>query len=197
MRFLLFGHDTIECAYYLRAGHSQGIDFDRLSVMKEAMRKAKRREMVALTLGDEEFLLQSHGTNSGYPFVIQNRDFSIQFGEYNNPSFFVTFRSEALWQYGAVALHQRFMTWADGFGYRPFKPEGLSRVDFSFDYWLPVIDFDEDNFVSLAQKDNQYRKQRRIQSFQFGVDDVLLVCTTRWMKSRKKAPKPGFTICGG
>ena len=174
MRYLLFGHDTIECAYYLHAGHSQGIDYARLSVMKEAMRQAKRREVVAVTLGDTEFLLQPYGTNSGYPFVIENRDYSVQFGEYNNPSFFVTFRSEALWQHGAVALHQRFISWADGLGYRPFKPEGLSRVDFSFDYWLPVIDFDEDNFVSLAQKDNQYRKQRRIQTFQFGVDDVLL-----------------------
>ena len=192
MRFLLFGHDTIECAYYLSAGHSKGIDFARLSAQKEDMRQGKRREAVALKLGSEEFLLQPYGTGSGYPFVIQNRDFSIQFGEFNTPSFYVTFRSEGLWQHGALALHQRFMTWADGLGLRAFKPESLSRVDFTFDYWLPVLDFDEDSFLTLAQKDNQYRKDRRIQTFQLGVGELLLRMYNKVDEIEEKSAKTWF-----
>ena len=192
MRFLLFGHDTIECAYYLSAGHSHGIDFARLAAIKEDMRQAKRRDPVSLTLGSEEFLLQPYGTGSGYPFVIQNRDFSVQFGEFNNPSFYVTFRSEGLWQHGALALHQRFMSWAEGLELRPFKPESLSRVDFTFDYWLPVLDFDEDNFVSLAQKDNQYRKDRRIQTFQLGVAELLLRMYDKVAEIQEQSAKTWF-----
>lgn len=56
----------------------------------------------------------------------------------------------------------------------PLKPEGLSRVDFSFDYHLPVIDFDEDSFISLSVKDTQYRKDGRIQTFKLGESDVVL-----------------------
>ena len=175
LRKLLFGHDTIECAYYLSAQGQSRLDFGLLSALKEGMRHSKRADAIALTLGGDDFLLQGYGTKSGYPYVIQNPNYSIQFGEFNSPSFFVTYRSAGLWQHGALGLHRRFVAWAEGLGFQAFRPEGLSRVDFTFDYCLPEIDFDEDSFVSLAQKDTQYRKDARIQSFQYGMGgDVVL-----------------------
>lgn len=171
---LLAGHDTIECAYYLAQTGGGGIDFERLAVDKEELRQAKVRKPKPIKLGSQEFLLYGHGTKSGYPFLLENDTYSIQCGEFNNPSFYVTFRSFALWQFGAWALHQRFLTWAEEMGLSAFKLESLSRVDFTFDYLLPEIDFDEDAFVSLSAKDNQHRKNRKIQTFRFGEGDIVL-----------------------
>jgi hypothetical protein len=142
---LLHGHDTIECAYYLAALPSCTLDFDMLAVEKEALRMAKVRRPKAIQLGSEEFLLMPNGTKSGYPFLIENDCFSVQFGEFNKPNFFVTYRSFALWQFGAAVLHRRFLDWAVSVGFTTFQDERLSRVDFTFDYQIDAIDFDEDN----------------------------------------------------
>ena len=48
-----------------------------------------------------------------------------------------------------------------------YQPERLSRVDFTFDYFLPNLDFDEDSFVSVASKDSQHRRNHKIQTFSF------------------------------
>lgn len=52
--------------------------------------------------------------------------------------------------------------------------EGLSRVDFAFDFWLPTVEFDEDSFVTQASKDAQHRKDRKVQTFRFGQGDIVL-----------------------
>lgn len=171
---LLFGHDTIECAYYLAPSRGCLLDYQRLAVEKEELRLSKSRKPKAIKLGCEEFMLAGHGTSSGYPFLIENEAFSIQFGEFNKPSFFVTFRSIALWHQSAQGLHERFLAWAASVGLSSFQPERLSRVDFTFDYRLPVIDFDEDSFVSQASKDNQHRKDRKVQTFDIGVKELKL-----------------------
>lgn len=171
---LLFGHDTIECAYYLRKTYGSALNFEQLAIDKEALRQVKHADPKVINLGGIEFLLQPYGSSSGFPFVITNQDFTIAFGEFNNPSFFVKFRSLALWREGAKALHQRFMQWANGLGLVALKPESLSRVDFSFDYHLPDIDFDEDSFVTLSTKDTQYRKDGKVQTFKFGESDIVL-----------------------
>lgn len=115
-RLLLCGHDTIECAYYLARSDSCLIDYERLAVEKDIMRQSKSRKSTPIKLGCEEFMLAGHGTGSGYPFLIENEAFSIQFGEFNTPSFFVAFRSYfvafrsfALWHHSTQGLHQRFM----------------------------------------------------------------------------------------
>jgi hypothetical protein len=131
---LLHGHDTIECAYYLAALPGCTLDYEKMAVEKETLRLAKVRHPKAIQLGSEEFLLMPNGTKSGYPFLIENDCFSIQFGEFNKPNFFVTYRSFALWQYGAAKLHRRFLDWAASVGFTAFHPESLSRVDFTFDY---------------------------------------------------------------
>lgn len=173
-RPLLQGLDTVECAYYLRASNPCGIDFERLTVLREDLRQAKVREPAVVRLGSESFLLQPYGSASGYPLVMSNADYLIQFGELNSPSFFVKFLSEALWRDSAPGLHERFLAWAAEMGLVPVKDETLSRVDWAFDYYLPEIDFDEDSFVSLSAKDAVHREERKPQTFSFGTGDVVL-----------------------
>lgn len=174
MHLLLSGLDTVECAYFLRPTPQCTLNFNALGLEKERLRQSKKREPMKIDLGGTEFLLQPYGSGSGYPFVIENADMTIEFGEFNDPSFFVTFRSIALWHKGASALHQQFMLWAASLGLMSYRTESLSRVDFTFDYHLPDIDFDEDSFVSMAVADIQYRKNRQVQTFNLGTGDTVL-----------------------
>ena len=166
---LLVGHDTVECAYYLHdLSAGTGIDLEALHVAKETVRQDKKHRPKLIMLGGVEFYLFGHGTTSGYPLLLENADYSIGHGEFNVPSFFVKFRSEALWREGAVALHQRFMAWAESLGFQAVRSETLSRVDFTFDYQIPAADFDADSVVSLSAKDATFRKDRREQTIQYG-----------------------------
>lgn len=174
MKLLLSGLDTIECAYYLRAGETCKLDFEALRAQREHMRQSKHPEAGVLELGGMEFLLSPNGSKSGYPFIISNQDLTIQFGEFNDPSFFVRYSSFALWSKGAKVMHERFMAWAESLGFIAVRPEGLSRVDFAFDFHLPEIDFDEDSFVSAADKDSQHRKNGKVQTFTYGRDEIVL-----------------------
>ncbi len=192
MHLLLSGHDTIECAYYLAADPGCLLDYERLAVEKEYLRLSKSRKPTLIKLGSEEFLLAGHGTGSGYPFLIENDSFSIQFGEFNQPSFFVTFRSIALWHSSAQGLHDRFLAWAESLGLRTYQPERLSRVDFTFDYHLPVIDFDEDNFVSSFVKDNQHRKHGKVQTFRLGEGDLGLRVYNKCDEIQESSAKTWF-----
>lgn len=192
-RSLLTGHDTIECAYYLRPVEAGCLlDFEALAAQREALRQSKSHNPKPIQLGSEEFLLASHGTGSGYPFLIENDAFSIQFGEFNKPNFFVTYRSVALWHQSAHGLHERFMTWAASVGLVPYRPESLSRVDFTFDYYLPLIDFDEDNFISDADKDAQHRKNGKIQTFRFGSEVIVLRIYNKCAEIEEKSHKTWF-----
>jgi len=173
-KMLLHGMDTIQCAYFLNAIDRQGVDFGELAELKESIRQSKSKNPVSITLGNTSFLLHPYGSASGYPLIISNEDFKIEMGEYNKPNFYVTFRSQALWRESAFLLHEKFLKWSASVGYRPYRDESLSRVDFSFDYHLPEIDFDEDSFVSRSCKDSQYRQDGKVQTFSFGKGDVVL-----------------------
>ena len=129
---------------------------------------------------------------SGYPFLIENDCFSIQFGEFNKPNFFVTYRSFALWQFGAAKLNRRFLDWAASVGFTTFQDESLSRVDFTFDYRIEAIDFDEDSFVSSATKDNQHRKNRQVQTFRFGEGEFVLRVYNKVDEIQEKSAKTWF-----
>jgi len=189
---MLTGHDTIECAYYLMRENDCQLDFESLVVQQHQLKCAKVRTPKVIKLGCEAFLFASHGTGSGYPFLIENDTFSIQFGEFNKPNFFVTFRSIALWHHGAFNLHQRFLNWANSIGYTPYKVETLSRVDFTFDYFLSLIDFDADSFVTVAEKDNQYRKDRMVQTFNFGAGDTRLRIYNKCDEIKETSAKTWF-----
>lgn len=192
MKLLLSGLDTVECAYYLRQVPGSEFDFTELAAQREALRAAKRRDPFVVQLGGKEFLLSRGGTASGYPLVLSNGEQAIQCGEFNSPSFFVTYRSDALWHKGALNLHREFCDWSDRVGFIQVKDEGLSRVDFTFDFLLPVVDFDEDSFVSLASKDAQHRRDRKVQTFKFGEGDVVLRVYDKCAEVRESSGKTWF-----
>ena len=171
---LLNGLDTVQCAYYLLPEGTGQIDFERLGFEREGIRASKRKDPSPVKLGNQEFLLKGSGSGSGYPFVMTNSKFRVEFGEFNSPSFFVTFSSQALWRESASCLHVEFLDWANSVGWQPFKEESLSRVDFCFDYHLPELDFDESHFVSRSVKDSKYRENGRLQSLSFGKDNVVM-----------------------
>jgi len=171
---LLTGLDTVEVAYFLCPTAGSCFSFERLLAEKERLAAAKSRLGAPLIIGSQEFLLRPHGTGSGYPLLLENKEFSIQCGEFNNPSFFVTYSSEALWRLGAERLHQLFLSWAASVGLRSVQPERLSRVDFAFDYSLKNPAFNSDCIVSLSAKDDMHRKDRAIQTLSFGKGDVRL-----------------------
>ncbi len=192
MRLLLSGLDTVECAYYLRETLGCGFDFADLAAKREAMRASKRRDPVSVVIGSKEFLLSRGGSQSGYPLVLNNNELAIQCGEFNSPSFFVTYRSDALWHKGAQQLHAEFNGWALGLNFVHARDEGLSRVDFTFDFELPFIDFDQDSFVTLASKDAQHRKDRKAQTFRFGEGDVVLRVYDKTAEIREASAKTWF-----
>jgi hypothetical protein len=189
-RLLLHGLDTVQCCYYLTATPSTTINFEKLLAQREHLRLAQTRDPEPLILGGEEFLLSPNGSRSGYPLVISNRTCRIEFGEHIKPSFFVTYRSEALWNWSLRFLQYWFLAWARELGLEVVRPETLSRVDFTFDYHLPTIDFDEDSFVSLSTKDAQHRQDGLVQTFTFGRSDVVLRVYDKvaevWQQSDKR-----------
>lgn len=190
MRHLVSGFDTIECAYYLTRMNESTFDFEAIAVQKEALSRSKNPKPIKL--GSEEFLLASHGTKSGYPYLMENEGFIVQFGEFNRPNFFVKFRSSALWHHGAQELHGRFLNWATSVGLMPYQPERLSRVDFAFDYHLPNMDFDESSFISQAASDAQHRKNGKIQTMRFGTDQIVLRVYNKSDEINEKSHKTWF-----
>ena len=194
---LLHGIDTVQCAYYLGPPSTKHLDFMKLAVIKEQLRMDKSREPRAVTLGGTEFFLHPYGSSSGYPFVLTNEDFKIELGEFNHPSCFVTFRSQAIWKHSASALHDTFLTWAGAVGCDVQQPETLSRVDFCFDYALAERDFDADSFVSVSNKDSQHREHGAIQTFTLGKGDVVLRVYDKVAEIKQQSAKVWFYALWG
>ena len=65
-------------------------------------------------------------------------------------------------------------------------------MDFTFDYHLPVIDFDEDNFVSSFAKDNQHRKNGKVQTFRLGEGDLVLRVYNKCDEIQESSAKTWF-----
>ena len=103
---LIHGFDTLQCAYYLEWTRKGGIDFEWLIKERESIKQTKSKEPKKISLGESDFLLHPFGSSSGYPIIIANEDFKLEMGEYNNPNFFVTFRSET-----ALAKHRVHTLW--------------------------------------------------------------------------------------
>ena len=188
----MHGIDTVQCAYYLKPRNIDSIDFSSLATQKEMLRKTKKKNPKPITLGSCGFLLQPYGSLSGYPIIIKNEDFRIECGQYNKPNFFVTFRSQALWRESVFLLHEKFLRWASSVGFAPYNDESLSRVDYSFDYHLPIIDFDENSFFSRSNKDNKHRENRKPQTFTFGKGDVVLRVYDKVAEIKQKSEKVWF-----
>lgn len=191
-KFLLSGHDTAECAYYLAPGKNCEIDYAALAYQKEKLRYDKSRTPKVIKLGGIDFLLQPYGSSSGYSYVIENSDYVISFGEFMKPSFFVKYKCLALWQKGLDTLHAEFMEWAESIGLYAYHAESLSRVDFSFDFEIPERDFDENSFISMAKKDSRYRNNRVAQTFQFGKGDIVLRVYDKIAEIKEESNKTWF-----
>lgn len=197
-RFLMSGHDTIEVCYYLRPLPGCLLDFQEIGIQKEILRQAKRRDPKVIQLGNDSFILKPQGSRNGYPFIMENDTFIVEFGEFNDPSFRVKFRSQPLWQYGALSLHQRFMAWADSVGFHAIRPESLSRVDFTFDYRLSEIDFNEDSVVSLSKKDNKYRDEGKTNGLVYGKGETILRIYDKVLEIAEQSGKVWlFQLWGG
>ena len=188
-RLLLSGLDTVQAAYYLRPELGSAFSFEHLMVEKERLRANKSRCGVLVNLGGESFLVQAFGSKSGYPLVVDHTDYTIECGEFNDPAFFVTYRSKALWHTGAAALHAAFLVWAESVGLRVAHGEKLSRVDFAFDYWVAHPQFDSDCVVSLSAKDAQYRGDRQVQTIQYGKGDVVLRIYNKIVEIQEQSDK--------
>ncbi len=154
--------------------------------------KAERRLPEPIILGDSEFLLHPYGSSSGYPYITSNENYKIEFGEFNQPNFFVAFPSQSLWGESAFTLHDRFLSWAESVGYVPYNEEKLSRVDYCFDFHIPEIDFDENNFKSRSTKDSRHREHKQIQTFMFGKGDVALRVYDKIAEINQKSNKAWF-----
>ena len=191
-KLLLHGFDTIHCAYYLEPLRHDGLDFDLLSQKQEMIKTSKKRLLEPITLGNAEFLLYPNGSKSGYPFIISNENFKIEFGESNQPNFFVTFPSQALWGESAFILHEKFLSWAQSVGYVPYKEESLSRVDYCFDFNLPEIDFTENDFKSRSIKNSIFRDNKTIQTFNLGKGDIVLRIYDKVAEINQKSNKAWF-----
>jgi len=198
-KLLISGIDTLEIAYFLhphqKEGHihaeNNGIDFQKLAFQKEELRQSKQ-DKKAITLGGETFLLRPSGKNRKYTFLIENENFKIGIGEFIDPPFHVTFKSAGLWYYSAKTLHEKFLSWTAKMGYKEYRPESVSRADLAFDFFLALLDFDKDSFVSLADTDNQYRKYRKTQTFNIGGDDILLRVYNKVAEIKGKSGKVWF-----
>jgi hypothetical protein len=171
---LVTGLDSLRCSHYLIQGGFSLLNWDELEAEREKLHRSKARCGKLLTLGTEQFVLARSGTAEGYPLQMENEDFHVAFGQFNSPNFVVTYRSKALWHIGAQALHQRFLEWAQSAGFISARPEIVSRADYALDYHLPVVDFSEENFVSLATGDNKWRKHKKAQTFNFGKGNIAL-----------------------
>jgi hypothetical protein len=195
----LYGIDTLYCAYYLqnKGIDDAQIDYALLLRQKESIRQSKKKDPEPIVLGNSEFLLHPYGSSSGYPIVISNSDFRIETGEFNMPNFYVKFTSDALWRESAYLLHKKFLGWAESIGFKPMIKESLSRVDFSFDYKLPEIDFNEDSFVSYSKKDSKDRDSRVVQTFTFGKDDIVLRVYDKIAEIRQQSSKVWFFALWG
>ncbi len=169
-RLLIHGLDSFYVCYYFDLASSK-LDFDELEYLKQ-LAKDREADKAHIEIGRERFQVMPSGQKF-YKCVLVNRDFKIALAEHMHPSVKVQFFSEALWRDGARALHERIIEFAKAIGAATLKPEQIVRADWAFDFDLAAIDFDEDDFVSRAIKNNKWRKGHAVQTFGFGVGEIV------------------------
>ncbi|MDX9690461.1 MAG: hypothetical protein RBT70_08410 [Alphaproteobacteria bacterium] len=172
--FLAQGVDTLEVCYYLDM-RKPNFSFEKLMAMRDSIGRGKKKDGIAITFGGRDFFLNAGGTSSGFPFLIRDNDFIIQFGEFNSPSFSVKFLSKALWHKGYRAMHEEFLDWAGSMNLKPRKSETISRADLCFDYELINKAFGEKNFVSSFHRDCKFRSFGEDETYKFGVGTCVRV----------------------
>jgi hypothetical protein len=187
---LLQGIDSLYVSYFLDTATCK-IDWDDLRFQKEQVGRERNRTFGDITLGTERFALKPYG-KSPYAFVLSNRHFEVRLGENMHPSCHVQYRSEGLWKTGVGELTKRFETWCRSMALQPLKPEIVSRVDWSFDYHLPVVDFDSDDFVTRAAKKATWEQHNAVQTVQFGRGEIVLRVYDKVAEIEQQSDKAWF-----
>jgi hypothetical protein len=167
---LLSGVDSLYVSFYLDLSSGE-LDFDDLAYEKERIRHSRGNRHAEV--GGERFALLPHGRRP-YPYALTNKSFEVRLAEHMRPNCHVQFFSEALWKFGAKGVFGRIEQWFQSLGFRHQRPNTVSRADWAFDYHLPIIDFAWNDFVSIAEKDNSWRRHRKSQTFSFGVGSTLI-----------------------
>ncbi len=171
-RLLAHGIDSLYVSYFFETANSL-IDWEELAVCRERSRQRRFATGEEIVIGSENFWLMPYGKKP-YSYVLSNADFEVRLAEHLQPCCYVQFYSEALWRDGAQALHMRLLHWAGSVSlFRSRKPV-VSRSDWAFDFHLPSIDFDGDNFVSRGRMKGRWDNGENITGFQIGKGDVVV-----------------------
>ena len=70
-------------------------------------------------------------------------------------------------------------------------------MDFSFDYALPVMDFELGDFVSRCNKDIQHRENGKVQTYTIGRGDLLLRIYDKVAEVEQQSNKVWFFLLWG
>lgn len=169
---MLYGLDSLYVSYFFNTKASL-IDWDDLAYQKELAKSEGRGEGREVRLGCERFLLMPFGSKP-YTYVLKNREFTVKLAENMNPSCYVQYSAEGLWLNGPDKQLNKFETWTLSVNASPKRPATVARADWAFDFALPHVDFDQDSFVSRANKDSLYRADGKPQTFTFGAGDKVV-----------------------
>jgi hypothetical protein len=189
-KLLLSGLDSLYVAYFFIPGKSK-IDWEDLAYRKELLKANSKVEGAEIRLGCQRFMLQAYGSKP-YTYVLRNREFVIRLGENISPCCHVQFLSEGLWHHGIKELRRRFDLWALSVGFEFTRDPVVSRADWAFDFRLKEIDFNEDSFVSLAEKDSKHRGNRKPQTFTFGKGEKVARVYDKVVEIKEESGKTWF-----
>tara|TARA_R110002110_G_scaffold44362_1_gene136733 strand:- start:2024 stop:3172 length:1149 start_codon:yes stop_codon:yes gene_type:complete len=170
-RLLLHGLDSLYVSYAFDFAFSK-LDFPDLEFRKELIKSGQSAYELTV-LGSEDFLLRPYGSKP-YRYVLVNDAFTLAITEIMQPTARVQFSSEALWNQGALALHNRICAWAHSVGARMVRPEKVIRADWAFDFDLSQVDFAEDHFATRARKNAKWREGSKVQTFTLGTNETVI-----------------------
>ena len=169
---VLSGIDSLYVSFYLDTANSL-VDWDTLEFEKTTIRSERDREIAEYELGCETFALMRYG-KAPYRYILTNRDFKIMLSETNSPSCHIQFFSEGLWLRGLDGLLDRLDRWFVSLDLKQTREASVGRVDWAYDYDLPVADFNPDHILTRANKDASWRNHKSYQTLQVGSGDTLI-----------------------
>lgn len=187
---LLRGLDSLYMSFYLDTANSY-LDWDQLSYLRERAQMERRGGIIDATVGSETFAVMPYGKKP-YRYILINKAFEVRLAEHNQPNCHVRFSSEALWREGPENLLIRLRAWFASLAMLERRSEGVSRADWAFDFHLPEIDFTEDHFVSRAKKDAKHRENRLVQTFRFGLADIVIRIYDKCAEIEQQSGKTWF-----
>jgi hypothetical protein len=189
-RLLLSGLDSLYVSYFLEMSTGR-LDWDELACQKERLRHSRTDHHAEAALGSQRFALMPYGRKP-YTYVLSNPSFEVRLSEHTRPSCHVQVYSEALWRHGVGAVLGQLEEWFRSMRFHHTRPNVVSRADWAFDYHIPCRDFAWDDFVSVAEIDNSWRKHRKTQTFHFGIGASVVRVYDKAAEIREQSGKSWF-----